>query len=798
MSHELTVEALYRVCDPSSLGCSTSEQAVQLDTIIGQERAVHALRFGLDIKDKGFHVYVSGMPGTGRTTATQRFLSEFAVKKPVPSDWCYVNRFQDPLVPNAIRLPAGKALVFKRDLERAIAAAIADLRLAFESDEYSAHKSALSDAIERQKQELLNRLGQQAKEEGFVLQATPMGLLSIPMREGQPISEEEYLKLSDAERAEINAKQGRLKGLIESTSKTARGLDKQLREQVEELDTQVARYAIQHTFEELMEKYADLEEIPEHIEHVREDILLNVNEFLKGEEEGLPALLGKGQTRQSPTLKYAVNVIVDNSELQGAPVVLEMNPTYTNLIGRVEHEAVMGALVTNFTLIRSGCLHRANGGFLVLPVDELLRNPFAWETLKRALANNEIVIEDIGERVGFSTKTLRPEPIPLDVKVILIGRPDLYQLLYSLDENFNELFKVKADFEARMPRSEKHIEEYLSFVCTLCCSENLKHLDQGALARIVEHASRLADDQEKMSALFGEMADVIREASYYANQEEAGYVSASHVERAIEERFYRSSLIHDRLQEMIVRDQIKISVEGEAVGQVNGLSVLSLGDISFGQPNRITASVGLGREGLIDIEREAELSGPIHTKGVLILSGYLAEKYTQDKPLSLSARLVFEQSYSGVEGDSASSAELYALLSALSGCPIRQGIAVTGSVNQKGQVQVIGGVNQKIEGFFEVCRARGLRGDQGVMIPRGNAVNLMLKRPVLEAVEQGKFHIWAVDTIDEGIEILTGVPAGDRLEDGSFTPGSIDARVDARLSELVERLERFGKDEKNE
>jgi lon-related putative ATP-dependent protease len=491
-------------------------------------------------------------------------------------------------------------------------------------------------------------------------------------------------------------------------------------------------------------------------------------------------------------------MVVDNSELEGAPVVLEMNPTYNNLIGRIEQEAVFGALVTNFTLIRSGCLHRANGGYLVLPVEDVLRNPLAWETLKRALVNNEIVIEDAGERFGFTTKSLRPEPIPLDVKLILIGRPDLYQLLLAYDENFTELFKVKADFDIQMPRTEVHTQEYISFVCTLCCGENLKHLDQSALARTVEHASRLAGDQEKLSTLFGEIADIIREANYYANQEEKQYISAPHIERAIDERFYRSSLIRDRLQEMITRDQIKIDVTGEKVGQVNGLSVLGLGDISFGQPSRITASISLGRDGVMNIEREAEMSGPIHTKGVLILSGYLAQKYAQDKPLSLSARLVFEQSYSGVEGDSASSTELYALLSALSGFPIRQGIAVTGSVNQKGEVQVIGGVNQKIEGFFEVCYAKGLTGEQGVMIPAGNVTNLMLKKPVLEAVQEGKFHIWAVNSIEEGIETLTGVKAGERLEDGRFEPDTVNARVDAKLADLAERLASFAKDKENE
>ncbi|HID86001.1 MAG TPA: Lon protease family protein, partial [Anaerolineae bacterium] len=457
------------------------------------------------------------------------------------------------------------------------------------------------------------------------------------------------------------------------------------------------------------------------------------------------------------------------------------------------------ALVTDFTMIREGSLHRANGGYLVLPAEEVLRNLFSWDGLKRALRNKEIAIEEAGERLGFiATKSLRPEPIPLDVKVVLIGRTSLYHLLYALDEDFSELFKVKADFDISMDRTEENINDYAAFVCTVCEEEGLKHLDRSALAKIVEYGSRLAEDQEKLSTRFGEISDVIREASFYATQEDLPYVTADHVKRAIEERFYRSNLLQEKIREMIERGTIMIDVEGEEVGQVNGLSVISLGDIAFGRPSRITATIGLGREGLIDIEREAKLGGPIHTKGVMILSGYLAEKYAQDKPLTLSSRLVFEQSYSGVEGDSASSTELYAILSSLSGLPIQQSIAVTGSINQKGEVQAIGGVNEKIEGFFEVCKAKGLTGEQGVIIPESNVKNLMLKEEVVEAVEQRKFHIWPVKTVDEGIEILTGVPAGERREDGTFEEGTVNYLVDKRLRELAETMRRFARPEEEE
>jgi len=483
---------------------------------------------------------------------------------------------------------------------------------------------------------------------------------------------------------------------------------------------------------------------------------------------------------------------VDNSDLRGAPVIMELNPTYQNLFGRIEKEAQFGVLTTDFTMIRGGSLHNANGGYVVLPAEEILRNLFSYDSLKRALMNERISIEEAGERLGFiTTKGLRPGPIPLSVKVVLIGNPLLYQQLYALDMDFKELFKVKADFDISMDRTEENMRKYAAFVCTFCQKENLKHLDASGVAKIIEHGSRLAEDQEKLSTRFAEVADIIREASFYATQEGSSHVTASHVKKAIEEKVYRSNLIQEKIREMIERKVLLIDTEGEAVGQVNGLTVMSLGDFSFGAPSRVTASIGLGREGIIDIQREAKLGGPIHTKAVMILSGYLAEKYAQDKPLSLSTRLVFEQSYGMVEGDSASSTELYSILSALSGTPIKQAIAVTGSVNQKGEVQAIGGVNEKVEGFFEVCKAKGLTGEQGVLIPESNAQNLMLKEEVMEAVRAGKFHIYPVKTIDQGIEILTGAKAGARQPDGTFQEGTINYLVDKRLREMAERLKEF-------
>lgn len=796
MVQELPLEKLHRKCDPSILCCESSAELNALGSIIGQERAMRALKFGLGIKERGFNIYVAGRPGTGRTTAVERFLAEIARGEPTPSDWCYVNNFRDSSRPNAIQLPAGKGIQLKTDLESLVGAAVREILNAFESEEYALQRDATLKTFQQQKQSILQQINEQAIQSGFVIQPSAVGLLTIPIKNGKPVSEEDFRSLSSAEREAIGQAQEQLNAALEAAIRQAKGFDKAAIEALQKLDRQVGLYAIQHLFAELKDRYGGLDEVLAYLDDVQQDILDNLGDFKPKTEEQPAIPLPVASRKESPTRKYQVNVLVDNASQHGAPVVLERNPTYPNLFGRVEQEAQFGTLVTDYTLVRRGSLHRANGGYLVLPMEDVLRNPLTWDSLKRALENQEIVIEDIGEKVGLiSSRSLRPEPIPLAVKVILIGRLDVYQTLLAFDDNFSELFKVKADFDTTMPWTDENAQQYAAFVSTVCETEKLRHLDAPALALMVEHGARLAEDQQKLSTHFGVIADVIREASYYAGLDQAEVVTATHVRKAIDERYYRSSLVYERIKEMMEREVIKMDVSGSEVGQVNGLSVLQWGDLSFGQPNRITVSVGLGREGLVNIEREANLSGPIHTKGVLILSGYLTAKYAQDKPLSLSARLVFEQSYSGVDGDSASSTELYAILSALSGLPIQQGIAVTGSVNQKGEVQAIGGVNEKIEGFFIICQAKGLTDNQGVLIPASNVANLMLKDEVLEAVRQGKFHIYPVKTIDEGIEILTGIPAGAVQPDGSFEPGSVNARVDQRLRELAEKLEKFGKPE---
>ena len=789
MKHELPVEKLRRVCDPKLVGCDSSAEISALGNIIGQERAVRALMFGLGIKEKGFNIFVAGMPGTGRTTAIERFLEEVAKQAPIPSDWCYVNNFRDNAHPNALRLAPGTALEFRSDVESLVASALREIRNAFESEEYPAQREQTIKDFQQQKQAVLEKVNEEAIQAGFMLQPSPMGVLTVPVRDGKPLSEEQFVALDKSERDEISKQQEVLQDKIEAGVRQAKALDKNARNALQKLDEKVAEYAISHLFDEIKEKYQDDDELLVYFDQVRKDIIDNHAQFRAEPEDEHQAVISPfASSKESVVKNYKVNVIVDNAELKGAPVILEMNPTYQNLFGRIEKEARFGALVTDFTLIRDGAFHRANGGYLVLPMEELLRSPLSWDAVKHALMNREIVIEDAGERLGLiSTKSLQPEPVPLDIKVILIGRPDIYQLMLAYDENFNELFKVKADFDTRMDRSEENMHEYAAFVSTLCQLENLKHLDSSAIALLIEHGSRLVEDQDKISTHFGEISDVIREASYYATLDGADNVLSAHIRKAIDERFYRSSLIRDRIQEMIERDVIKIDVQGEKVGQVNGLSVLQLGDISFGQPSRITASIGLGKDGVVNVEREAEMSGPTHTKGILILTGYLEQTFAQERPLSLKASLVFEQNYGGVDGDSASSTELYALLSALSGVPIHQGIAVTGSVNQRGEIQSIGGVNEKIEGFFSVCEAKGLTGEQGVMIPASNVSNLMLKQEILDAVQASKFHIWSVDSIEDGIEVLTGIAAG-KNTDGSFAPEGIFARVDQRLAQMYDEL----------
>ena len=788
MSGKVPLSRLRCVCDPKVFGCMNSRDAKPLQSILGQVRALKALEFGLNIRNKGFNIYVSGYAGSGRKTALRHYLKELAKDQPTPPDWCYVNNFKDAYRPNAISMPAGMAREFARDVDEFVKAARKEIVKAFESEEYAVRRNNTVKKFQEQREEAYNKINEDAHKKGLLIQPTPMGLIAIPIIDNKPITEEEFRQLDKKTRDAITRKQARLQEQLKKSGRQMSALEKKTNDMIVKLDRDVASYTLSILLEDIEEKYKDIPEIRTFLGKMKDDMLENLSLF-RGDDQ-------KRQDRpefpfaandELKFRKYKVNVFVDNSKLKGAPIVMELNPNYNNLFGRIEKEALFGALLTDFTMIRAGSVHQASGGYLILPVEDVLINAFSWESLKRAIRNREIRIEDAGDRLGFmTTRSIMPEPIPWDIKVILIGTPYLYYRLYELDEDFQDLFKVKADFDTVMERSDENMRGYVSFLCNLCEEENLLHFDKNAIAKVVEHSCRLASDQEKLSTRFGELANVIREASFYASKENATFVQERHVKQAIEERFLRSNLLMEKAKEMIGQGAIKIDVDGGKVGQVNGLSVIDLGDIMFGRPSRITASTEPGRDGLIDIEREAKLGGPIHTKGVMILSGYLAHTYAQDKPISLSARLVFEQSYSGVEGDSASSTELYALLSALSGKPIKQGIAVTGSVNQKGEVQAIGGVNEKIEGFFEVCKVKGITGSQGVIIPESNVRNLMLKDEVIKAIKSGKFTIWGVENIDDGIEILTGVKAGKRLKNDSFERGTIHDLVDKELRKLSE------------
>ncbi len=795
---ELSPKALRAQCTLRELGCDSTDQLQPFQDIIGQERAIRALDFGLGIDAEGFNVYVAGAPGTGRTTAVKGFLDQLAEGQDVPQDWCYVNNFRDQYRPQSLGLPPGWGRKLAREVREFIATVRREIPRAFESEDYSRRREETLESYGERRKEIFNEVTRRAQEEGMVIQNTQIGLVIIPVKDGQPLRDQDMLSLPEEERRAIEEKRDRLGKELQAALKEMKTLEKQASEAVEQLDQEVAQFVIGHLFSNLLEEYQQLPQVVSYLQEMRQDILDNIGQFRQQEQDQSGQRMPEW-TRDVPFRKYEVNAIVDNADLEGAPVIIELNPTHNNLFGRMEKEAQFGALVTDFTMIRGGSLHRANGGYIVIPLEELARALFSWDGLKRALKNREIFLEEPGERLGFyAAKSLRPESIPLQIKVVLIGESHIYRLLYFLDQDFRELFKVKAEFDTSMERTDENVHNYATFLCTLCKKEGLQHLDQGALAKIVEFSCRLSAHQGKLSTRFAEIADVIREANHYSRREKNGHVTDRHVKMAIDERLFRSNLIEEKIQEMIHNGQLLISSSGEVQGQVNGLAVLGLGDITFGKPSRITATVGAGREGIVDIEREAKLGGAIHTKGVLILNGFLNCRFGKKVPLSLSARLVFEQNYEGVDGDSASSTELYALLSALSGLPLRQDVAVTGSVNQNGEVQAIGGVNEKIEGFFAVCRQQGLTGQQGVLIPRSNVQNLMLREEVVEAVRSGQFHVWPVDTVDQGIEILTGVAAGEEQPDGTFPEGSVNARVARRLQELAETTREWGDEDRED
>jgi lon-related putative ATP-dependent protease len=800
---EVPADQLRRRVDPAQLPSSTADIS-PLEGIFGQPRALDALSFGLEMRSPGYHLFVAGPTGSGRERTVHDFLQRFAPGRPAPSDWVYVYNFEQSDKPHAIRMPQGQGRKLAADMDSLIETSQRDIPRAFESEDYARRRSAALGELETQRDALLDQLQAEARDQGFAIEATASSIATIPISHGKLLSAEEFQRLPEARRQDLEQRMSALQEHIASTMRQVRQMQKQGAERVRKLERDVALFTVGPHLDELRETYASLPEVLTYLDQVRSDLPEHLDDFLGSDSDGeggqqlLLALL-PGRPREERLARYRVNVFVDNDDSVGAPIVVERNPTYYNLVGRVDYRATLGALVTDFRQIKPGALQRANGGFLVLKVLDLLSAPFAWDALKRALIGHEITIENLGEQYSaMPTDHLRPEPIPLDVKVILLGSPQVYALLYQLDADFPELFKVKADFAADMDWNDDHQQHYLAFIGQRVREEGLRHFDREALARIIEEGARGSEDQRKLSSRLRDIADVAAEANYWAGKAGHSLVQGSDVEQAIARKKYRANLIEERIQEMIAQGTLMIDTTGAKCAQVNGLAVFETGSYAFGLPSRITVRVSPGRGSVLSIEREIKLSGPIHSKGVLILSGYLAGQYAQQSPLSIAATITFEQSYDEVEGDSASSTELYALLSALSGLPLRQDIAVTGSVNQHGEVQAVGGVTSKIEGFFAVCKAKGLTGEQGVLIPAANVPNLMLEEEVIDAVRSGKFHVWAVRTIDEGIELLTGHPAGERAEDGQYPKGSVHRLVEERVRSFAERLRAFNADQQDE
>ncbi len=798
---ELTPEHLRRVCDPAGFSFRSTEELQVLEEVIGQERAVRALSFGIDIDSPGYHLFAVGTTGTGKTTTIRKLLERKAANEPVPDDWCYVNNFTDSDKPRTLRLPAGKGCEFRDDMEKFVEELKEQVPRAFEGEDYQREAQNVQQEYQKRQQALFEDLKNEAESRGFRLLQAPQGLLLAPVLDGKPVTPDDFDKLDAETRRRVERGQEELQEKLRETMRRVQQLQKEAGERLRGLDQQIVAFVMKHQVDELKSKYQSFEPVLKYLESVRTDIQHRVQELKqlgqsKGAQQQSPFAQLAGM--QTPGFdNYLVNLVVDNCETKGAPVVLERNPTAQNLVGRIEHEARFGALVTNFRMLKGGALHRANGGYLIVEAVDVLTKPFSWVTLKRALKNKEIKIETVGEQYfAISTRGLEPESIPLDVKIILVGDPLVYYLLYYRDDEFQELFKVKADFASRTDRTPEMTESYARFISTLCREEGLKHFDPTGVAKVIEQASRMVSDQKKLATRFANLVDLVREASYWAGKNGNGLVRAADVEQAVKEGVYRLNQAEERIQELIEEGSIMIDTRGKVPGQVNGVSVMLLGSYGFGKPSRITARTHVGGAGLVNIDRETKLGGRIHNKGVMILSGYLGGRFALEMPLALSASITFEQLYEEVEGDSASSAELYALLSSLSGFPIRQDLAVTGSVNQRGQIQPIGGVNEKIEGFFDVCKRKGLTGTQGMIIPVQNTENLMLREDVVEAVRQDRFHVYPVRTVDEGIALLTGREAGELRADGTYPEGTVNRAVHDRLRDLAQKGKRFFRPEK--
>ncbi|MGM0442002.1 MAG: Lon protease family protein [Elusimicrobiota bacterium] len=788
----LDTEDLRKKCDPQIYDFETTDDIEEGTVLINQKKALKSIDFGLNIESKGYNLYLSGTAGTGRNTTILKKVNELAEKEESPADICYLYNFKSPDKPKVLKLPAGMGCELKKDMEEFIDGIQGEAKKSFSSDEYEKNKKEVVEDIKHKKDNLSSKIDRKAQKNGFAIRKSITGIAVIPLNEDDnPMKEEEYQELSQEEKEDLEEKRKEIYDAINSTTRKIKELQRKSREEIKKLDKKIVMYAIEHRVEELKEKYKDYERVINHIDSIVEDILDNVNYFKNDDDNHNKVTLpGLGQSEEDVLKKYEVNVLVDNCETSGAPVINEEHPIYHNIVGKVEHQQKLGVLKTDFTMIKPGSVHKANGGYLVIQAMDILRNPYAWDALKRIIKYGDVEIESLQQKYGLvQTATLKPEPVKVDLKVVLVGKPFIYHLLYKYDEDFKKLFKVKVDFDSTMKRTKKSLKNYGNFVAQQCKEGDLLPFNREAVARIVDYSARQSVHKKKLSAKFLDIADIVKEGDYWAKKDNADLVEKSHIQKAIQEKIYRSNMIEEKIQELIDENTLMVDVKGEKIGQINGLAVLDLGDYMFGKPSRITARTYMGDGKIKNIEREADMSGKIHSKGVMTLTGFMGEKFGRDKPLAFSASITFEQLYEEVDGDSASSTELYCLLSSLSGIPLKQDLAVTGSVNQRGEIQPIGGVNQKIEGYFEVCKLKGLTGNQGVLIPAENTKHLMLKEEVIEAVRDEKFHIYPVKTVDEGLKVLTGTEAS-----------KIYDKVDSQLEEyanLAAEYAKKGKDKKD-
>lgn len=770
----------------------STREITPLQEMIGQSRAVKAVEFGLSVKKQGYNVFVAGPPGTGKITYIRNYTDRKAKKEETPDDWIYVHNFQSSDQPTAINLAAGEGRNFCKKMDQLIEEVQAEIKKTFEGEDYERQRSELLKKYKDKQQEIMSELDQSAREKGFIIQRKSTGIFTIPEKDGQPMKQEDFDSLSKEERDRLSQISQEVQQEVADAMRQVRQIDREAKKAMEDLDKNIARMAVDDPINELKEEYSQYDKVIQYLKEVREDIIENINEFKETEEEE-PQIPFLTRRQEDPRRKYRVNLFIDNHDTEGAPVIQESNPTYTNLTGKTEYRNRMGAMETEFTLLKPGSLHQANGGYLIIQARDILSHYQAWDALKRSLKNEKVIIENIGEHLGFMTvAALKPEPIPLNVKVILIGSPLYYNILYHYDEDFAKLFKIKADFDIEMDADQENVNKLASFIATHCHQEDLLHFDREGVISIAEYSSRIASHYARLSTRFNELVEIIYEAEAYAKQAGKELVGSEDVQKAIQERTYRFNRVESKLHTMIEEGTLLFDFAEEKVGQINGLSVSNMGDYQFGHPVKITANTFLGKSGIVNIEREVKMSGRIHSKGVLILSGFLGYKYAQKNPLSLSASLTFEQMYSGIEGDSASAAELFALLSSLSKIPIKQNFAVTGSVNQKGEIQPVGGITEKVEGFFKATKVRGIKEGAAVVIPESNLNNLLLSEEVKTALEEDRFEIYAIKTVDEGIELLTGEKAGEVTKEGTYPHGSINQLVEERLAEMARYHEKEG------